>query len=198
MVEHGHDLAGLDRAISKHVKPRATEVRQSGVVHVQDVAQRANDTGVADDECRAVLAATADVTKRTGHALEDVVVALEAFGLSSLLQIARPLLLDLGTGETLPRADMCFLKTFVDFDGSNAEMFGDDRRRVSGTFQVAGGYQFERAEHVGGEGRLTDAFVAERNVGTTLPAFLDVPQRLTMSQDQQRTHYLATIHGNAG
>jgi len=198
MVEHRHDVAGLDRAVGENMEPRATEVRQSWVVHVQDVAQRTNHAGVTDDERSAVPAATTDVEECLGHALDDVLVALETLRLPSLLEVTGPTLLDLGAGEALPRADVGLLQALVHFHGADAEVFSDDRGRVSGSLKVTGSDEFECTERTRREGRLAHTFFAERNVGPPLPAFVDVPQGLSVSQDQQRTHHLATIHGNAG
>lgn len=198
MVEHRDDVARFDRAVGEDVEPRATEVRQSGVVDVEEVTQGADHPRVADDERRAVPASIADVTECAGHAHEDVLIALESIRLSSFLEEPWPLRLDLGTGESLPRADVRLLQTFVHFHWADTEVFGDDRRRMSGALKVTRGDQFERTECVCRQCGLAHTFVAEWNVGTTLPTFLDVPQGLSVSQDQQRTHHLATIHGKAG
>jgi len=176
VVDHRYDVACFDRTVGEDMEPRTTEVRQSRVVDVQEVAHGADDTRVADDERGAVLAATTNVEERARHAFEDVVVALKTIRLSSVLEKPRPLCFDLRAGKALPRTDVCLLQSLVHFDGADTEMFSDDRGGVPGALELTRGNELERAESVCCERCLAHTFLAERNVGPTLPALLNVPQ----------------------
>ena len=185
MLDDRDDFSRLNRAVSKNVKPRTTKVRQPGIVDVQQMPQRANHAGVTDDEGGAICTPTAEIEECPGHAVEDLFVTFETLRLAALLQVTGPTLFDLHAGETFPRTNVCFLQALIDFHRTDAEVFGDDRSRVPSSLKMTRGDEFERSEGLGRLRRLTDTFVTEWNIGATLPALFDVPQGLSVSQNQQ-------------
>jgi hypothetical protein len=153
---------------------------------------------VTDDERRAVFAPLANVGECARHSRHDVLIRLEAVWLAAGLQESGPLPFDFTSRETLPWANVCLLQPLVHLDGTNAEMLGDDRRGVSCPLQLTGSNEVEVAEVEGCIHGLAHTFVAEWNVGSTLPPFLHVPQGLSVTQHEERADDLATLHGNAG
>ena len=140
-----------------------------------DMAQRANHAAMADSQCRSILAALGNVSERGGEARGDRFVRLEAFGFQARGQIPRPLRLNGVDCESFPWTDVGLLQSFVGLDGANAKRLGNNLCSVQGATQMARNNDVERAEFFGCGVGLGSSFIAEIDVGATLPALLDIP-----------------------
>ena len=92
---------------------------------------------MANDEGRAACAALTKIANGIRQTVDNAFVRFEPLGLTSCIDIAGPLLLDLLPSEALPRADVSFLQSFVYFDGANAMDLGNDGCRMQRSLQMA-------------------------------------------------------------
>ena len=76
--------------------------------------------------------------------------------------------------------------------------FGNDLRRVQRALQLTRRDVVKGAKSFGCKSGLVDTGLGQRDIGVPLPAFLHIPLRLAMADDQQLGNDIVCRHKDAG
>lgn len=103
-------------------------------------------------------------------------------------EIARPILFDLRSGETLPFAGIAFGEFGVDDDRADTDLLADDPGGGERPVEGRGDDDVDGSDALGGVKGLKPTEIGEGRIGRTLPTAKGVPLRLSVAYKQHPGH----------
>jgi hypothetical protein len=100
--------------------------------------------------------------------------------------------------QTLPRTNIGFEQSFVHNHWANSVSFRNDLRGMQCALQLTRRNVVKGAKSFGCKSGLVDTGLGQRDIGVPLPAFLHIPLRLAMADDQQLGDDVVCRHKDAG
>jgi sulfur-carrier protein len=183
---HGDGVAAADgsEAVFVGVEPGAVEVGNAQRLVPAVLAQRADDTGVADDQHLGAGVGASDVGTGRADSVEQRIGGFSIVGSGAGGEEPRPSSFDVLGRQALPGTEPSFHQPRIGDHRADAEELAEDDGGLGGALQGAAPHAVELPEQIGGGGGVTATVVGERRVLLTLPATLRVPLALAVAQDE--------------